>query len=418
MIEEGFWFFQGKRILLLQGPIGPFFRRLSEDLRRIGATVTKINFNGGDTFFYPFGAINFRGTADEWPEFFEQVLEEHEIDVVILFGDCRPIHRAAHKIALDRNLEIGVFEEGYIRPDYISFERFGVNANSLLSRDPNFYLTYGEDDQLQRPLAVGVVFWHVMTWAMLYNTASRILAPMFPHYCHHRSLTVLEGAYWLRSFWRKFLYAVQERGIQEKLETEYSNRFFLVPMQLYNDAQISVHSEFSILERFIGKVISSFAAHAPKNTILVFKHHPLDRGFSDYSQVIERFKEQYGLESRVLYIHDQPLPALLKHALGVILINSTVGMSALYHGVPLIACGKAIFNMKGLTFQGCLDEFWTKRERPSAKLVLRFRNYLIQHTQINGSFYKRLPVLRSFAGIYWGSIRKRTAPKTQVPVQV
>ena len=41
----------GKRVLLLQGPNGPFFMRFAADLRQRGCTVTKVNFNSGDDLF-------------------------------------------------------------------------------------------------------------------------------------------------------------------------------------------------------------------------------------------------------------------------------------------------------------------------------------------------------------------------------
>ena len=55
-----------RRVLLLQGPIGPFFKNLSEDLVKAGASVLKINFNGGDWFYYPTKSVNYRGSLDEW----------------------------------------------------------------------------------------------------------------------------------------------------------------------------------------------------------------------------------------------------------------------------------------------------------------------------------------------------------------
>ncbi len=45
--------FTGKRVLLLQGPVGPFFWNLSKDLQKRGADVFKFNFNAGDALFYP-----------------------------------------------------------------------------------------------------------------------------------------------------------------------------------------------------------------------------------------------------------------------------------------------------------------------------------------------------------------------------
>lgn len=44
----------------------------------------------------------------------------------------------------------------------------------------------------------------------------------------------------------------------------------------------------------------------------------------------------------IFYIHDQHLPALLEHARGAMMINSTVGLSAIHHNTPLKVCGTAI----------------------------------------------------------------------------
>lgn len=75
-----------------------------------------------------------------WPAFLSEVIDVHAIDAVMLFGDCRAYHRIAHEIAKERRLEVGVFEEGYIRPDCITLERDGVNGNSTLPDNPIFYL--------------------------------------------------------------------------------------------------------------------------------------------------------------------------------------------------------------------------------------------------------------------------------------
>ena len=50
-----------RRILLLQGPMGPFFDHLARFLEEQGRSVFKVNLNGGDEWFYrqP-GAVAFR----------------------------------------------------------------------------------------------------------------------------------------------------------------------------------------------------------------------------------------------------------------------------------------------------------------------------------------------------------------------
>lgn len=57
MLAGGLAQFAGKRVLLLQGPVGPFFARLTAELRPVNATVYKVNFNAGDWLFTLVGSI-------------------------------------------------------------------------------------------------------------------------------------------------------------------------------------------------------------------------------------------------------------------------------------------------------------------------------------------------------------------------
>jgi capsular polysaccharide export protein len=103
------------------------------------ASVHKVNFNGGDQFFYARGAIRYRGTMEAWPSALSRLMSELQIDTVFLFGDCREIHRPVQAIARERGAEVWVFEEGYVRPDFVTLERSGVNNHSPAPRDPAFY---------------------------------------------------------------------------------------------------------------------------------------------------------------------------------------------------------------------------------------------------------------------------------------
>lgn len=402
MIKSGISIFRGERVLLLQGPVGPFFRRLAQDLTLAGAQVFKVNFNGGDWLFYPGGAFNYRGRMEDWPKYFEALLDQLDVDVVMLFGDCRPIHKLAHKIAHRRGLDIGVFEEGYIRPDHVTLERFGVNDHSLLPREPGFYSNI-PISTIERPIPLGNTYWYAVLWAVLYYFAAGLLKPLFRHYAHHRPLTWLEFFPWMRSVWRKGYYAFKERSILARLTGELNGRYFLVPLQVHNDSQIHTHSGFTSIGNFIDEVMKSFAQHAPQDTVLVIKHHPMDRGYNDYTRLIRKRIGEFGLQGRCFYIHDQHLPTLMQYSRGVVVINSTVGLSALHHGTPLKVCGNAIYDMPGLTSRDGLDDFWqnSQQAKPDKLLLQRFNGYLVQHTQLNGSFYKRLPVIASVAGLRW-----------------
>ena len=100
----------------------------------------RVNFNGGDRAFWRLpGAVDFCGRPEKWPEFLDRLVIEKPVTDFILFGDCRPLHRAAIRIAEARLLRVHVVEEGYLRPDWITFEEGGVNGHSALPRDPGWY---------------------------------------------------------------------------------------------------------------------------------------------------------------------------------------------------------------------------------------------------------------------------------------
>lgn len=406
MIDRGLEGFRHRRVLMLQGPIGPFFARLAIDLRDEGASVTKVNFNGGDRLFAPprvfDRVVDYRGNLHEWPATFEGLIASHRIDTILLFGDCRPVHAPAISIAKRLAIEIGVFEEGYLRPDYITIERDGVNNHSSLPKDPAFYRRIDTTDP---PLtaAVGSTFGAATRWGILYYCASSLAGPWFSRDLQHRPLGWRECRHWIRSGWRKLRYRITERSIGPRLLGPEPPRFFLVALQTSGDAQVRVHSPFGTVQRFIEHVMRNFAAHAPGDTELVIKHHPLDRGFSDHRALIAALAAELGLADRCHYIHDQHLPTLIRRTLGVVTINSTVGLSAVGECVPVAVCGDAIYHMPGLTFQGPLAEFWHRAQdhRPQFALWWAFRCVLIASTQFNGSFYRRLPQAANASGVFW-----------------
>ena len=406
MISSGLSEFSDKRILMLQGPVGPFFARFAADLNYAGAVIFKVNFNGGDWIFSYSDAFadvfNFSGELRDWPTYLADLLKRLNIDTVFLFGDCRPIHEASKATIRAHGALIGVFEEGYLRPDYITLEKEGVNNNSSLPSAPDFYLRQPKQ-LLPTAKPLGSTYGQAAKWGMIYFAAASLGQFKFPHYLHHRRLGFSDGPSWLLSFWRKHNYRRLELNVLPTLTGRQSGKFFLMSLQTRGDAQMSVHSRFKSVDAFIEYGMQSFAEYAPSDCLLVIKHHPLDRGYSDYTQLIAQLVTRHRLEGRCHYIHDQHLPTLLAHARGVVVVNSTVGLSAVGEGVPVKVCGEAIYDIAGLTYQGPLSNFWhlAQQERPDAALYAAFRTYLIAHTQHQGSFYKRLPDVSYTSGVLW-----------------
>ncbi len=120
--------------IFLQGPHGPFFDALGAALRRRGHTTWRVGFNRGDERFWrdPASYIPYRGTSADWPDAFAAMLADKGATDLVLYGDTRGIHAAAIDLANERGLRIHVFEEGYLRPYWSTYERGGSNGHSRL----------------------------------------------------------------------------------------------------------------------------------------------------------------------------------------------------------------------------------------------------------------------------------------------
>lgn len=381
--------FKNKNVLLLQSPIGPYFRRLASLMKKENANVFKINFNGGDRFFYPFNATTYKGNFNHFRYFFKDFCVQNKIQAVVLFNDCRPVHRIAIKIAKRLKIDVFIFEEGYLRPSFITLEKNGVNANSPIPREKSFYL--GKDFIVKdEHKNIKGAFKYMAFYAFLYWFFAFLLSAFHNNSLHHRSLSPLELLPWIRSLFRKILYKFSEKNINKKIQKDLKNSYFIAILQVYNDTQVSRHYKYKSVEVFIRKTIASFANNARSKHYLIFKHHPMDRGYKNYAKLIESLSKQYNISDRVIYVHDSHLPTVLSNALGCVVINSTVGLSALYHNCPLKVCGEAFYNIDGITYQKSLDLFWRQAHsyKPNYRMYANLRAYLLINNQINSNFYK------------------------------
>lgn len=275
---------KNKNILLLQGPMGDYFNTLDQRFSSDGAKVFRIGFNAGDEFFAKTEHYTpFKNTPKSWSNFVENFYKEHSIDMLFVFGDCRFYQKYAIEIAKDFGVEVFVFEEGYLRPNFITLEKNGVNYNSSLPRNREFYDNLDLDDEVifeMEHLRYFASTYEKMAWqATIYYILGSVFHYKYPNYHHHRNFSFLkEGIIGIKNFLRKNLNRVIERGLNKYFENELNNQYYFVPLQTYNDFQLRAHSDYNSIEEFIQEIIISFSKYAPKNTYLVFKHHPMDRG--------------------------------------------------------------------------------------------------------------------------------------------
>jgi capsular polysaccharide export protein len=376
-------------------------RRFAAELREAGIAVTKVHFHVGEVIFFPGkDTVAFRGRFEEWPSFVRELMEERGIDAIFVFGDCRPLHRAAMEAAHERGARVWVFEEGYLRPNWITLERDGVNGHSRMPRDPEFYRSLDLPEP-PPPERVGKWFRAAGWFSTFMALAYTHLNQGFPYYVHHRSINAWYHTYrYVRNVVVKEIYAHRERGMIERFTGPLSKRYFFVPLQVWCDYQF-VHSPYAELEEFVEEVLDVFVAEADPSHSIVFKHHPMDRPFRDYTEYFAELERRYELQGRLFYVHDLDLPTLLDHSLGTITINSTVGMTSIEQGIPVKTMGTAIYAMRGLTHQGTLAEFLRDPGVPDAELYDKFCRYLLYANQCNGNYYTVVPGRGTPTGIRW-----------------
>jgi capsular polysaccharide export protein len=384
---------ESQRILLLQGPIGPYFFQLSKFLQKQGKGVYKLNFNGGDVFYYPPDSltINYFGNTEKFSDYLTEFVRTNKIDAVVCFGHKRIYHDIAKQVCKDTGdlINFWSFEEGYLRPYYITFEKWGVNSASVLPRDAQSYLDNESDiPRMREPRSLVASFSSRFWLAMHYYMAMYFCRQKFKSYIHHRDYKVLNYmAAWATSGWRKWAYKPKEYLLAKSIESDDFPEFFIVPLQVHNDSQVKSFGCAKNVPAFVRNVLRSFAKGANKEVHIIFKHHPMDRGFNHYGELIRKLSKKYGIEDRVHYVFDIPMPIFLRKAKGMVVINSTSGLSALLHNLPVKALGQAPYSFEGLTDQQSLSRFWGNPQKPDSNVFKAYRSYLLCKTQLNANFY-------------------------------
>lgn len=402
------------RYLFLQGNASSFFDRLGQALHARGEEVRRIHFTGGDRGFWSLpGAVSFSGTLQEWPAFLEARLAEWQVTDIVLFGDCRPLHRVAIASAGPRGICVHVCDEGYLRPNWITVEEGGVNGHSQLQHWslPQFHRTAADlppwsggiqviNSGLRRALDdIRYVLWSGLLWWPYRNYRT--------HRPHTKLVEYLGGA--RRFIGRPLAKWLRQRDV-ERLRARAQSHF-VFPLQLEADSQIRFHSSFPSITAAIDQVLRSFAAHAPAQSVLAITEHPLETSLHNWRRVARQIAAAHGIADRVFFFEGGTPDAVLQSCRGVVTVNSTIGYLSLTFGLPVITLGEAIYDLEGLTFQGGLDAFWHEAIPADPQGLDAFRRVVAAQTQVNGGYFSGPAIELAVAGLLarWDERKQQTA---------
>lgn len=381
-----------RRFLFLQGPHGPFFGELADMLRAAGSEVWRVGFNAGDAAFWPDRAsyLPFAESPEAWPGRCAAIIDDKAITDLVLYGDIRPIHAMAVEIARERGLTVHVFEEGYLRPYWITYERGGSNGHSRLMHlgvdsmraalaqcDPELPDAPSHWGDTRQHIWFGALYhWHVMFRNHRYGG-----------FRPHRALTVRQE---FRLHLKRLLLLPAHR-LERHLATRAILRagvpFHLVLLQLEHDASFQAHGPFETMGEFLQLCIEAFASGAPGHHHLVFKAHPLEDGRSPLRRDIRRLAARAEVSERVHFVPGGKLATLLDHARSAVTVNSTAGQQVLWRGLPLRSFGAAVYDKPEFVSDQPLPEFFATPARPDSRAYRAYRSYLLETSQVTGGFY-------------------------------
>lgn len=383
---------QNRRFLFLQGPHGPFFSRLGKMLVAAGAEVWRVGFNRGDRSFWRDGAsyIPFKGTLAEWPETLRRIITLRKITDIVLYGDTRPIHAEAVRLAQAAGITVHVFEEGYLRPYWVTYERGGSNGNSRLMQlgvaQMQKALETLDMDLPDAPARWGDMRQH-MFWGALYHWLVMTGFWDYRNFRPHRALTVGQE-FWLYVKRLALLPIHRWERIAATFRIKHGGfPYHLVLLQLEHDSSFQMHSPFKSMTDFLAVVMEGFAKGAAPHHHIVFKAHPLEDGRVPVAQEIRRLAKLHGVTGRVHFVRGGKLAALLNHARSAVTVNSTAAQQVLWRGLPLKTFGAAVYAKPEFVSTQALKDFFLLPTRPDSRAYRDYRHYLLETSQVPGGFY-------------------------------
>lgn len=260
--------------------------------------------------------------------------EKYNFDLFIFFGNST-YSNIIRAYCLKNNKRFFNMENGYFRPYTLMFDPKGVNYESSIPRDPNFYTNIQVDK----------------------NRLSQFL-----YKPEKAEINRDETWEYREKFYKHYDIDVKKlernnKGAQNTKTDEdtslYDNEYIYVPFQLETDSQIIKHSKrIKTMKQLVencSKALKKYNETNNKNLKMIFKTHPLYRSEIEIIDIIG-INEICEKDPNLIFLTEGNNSKLLDHAKAVITINSTVGLEALIRHKPVITLGDAFYGIENIAY--------------------------------------------------------------------
>lgn len=239
---------------------------------------------------------------------FQKYFKDNQIDMVCVWNGNRPTLAAAIFVARKMGIKTLFFENGLL-PKTTTVDSKGVNfKNSLVGLDRNFFSSIDIEKEKFEKL-------------------------------RKTSLVAREKR---KSKSQGILQSIFNRNTQD---VQLPEKFIFVPFQVHDDTQILLFSShlttMSQLLETVWQGVNKYNERRADNLLIVVKEHPSDFGRVNYDKLKKRFP-------KVIFVNDYSTEELIKKSQGIITINSSVGIEALFCHKQVITLGNAFYNIPGI----------------------------------------------------------------------
>lgn len=313
----------------------------------------------------------------KFANYFRHYLKSKKIDFVMMHNDLRWHHAIAREICIEEGVPFCVSELGLFRPYTMTLDFHGVNANSSITTLDIDFSQFG--NLPDKPFDVPDKFYGHESKKSKLNFAYFLILNKLGGLLGFNS-PILHNAFKIRPYIKRFWeQSVKPRFNQSassvQLDDLPKGKYVFFPMQLENDTQFLIHSDFSSNQELLNQVEKAFLSSTlAADHTLVVKLHPNDLGSYESSPdtVFSRFNTT----------------ELVNNACSIISVNSTVCMEALETEKPLYVLGRAFF-ARGDVCEPCdINELSSALSNPKPVNVLArkgFIHYLKYNYSIQGA---------------------------------
>ncbi|WP_282177152.1 capsular biosynthesis protein [Vibrio nereis] len=307
--------------------------------------------------------------------YFRHYLRKHQIDFVMMHNDLRWQHAIARDICLEEAVPFCVSELGLFRPFTTTLDFHGVNANSSIAAlDIDFsQFAYLEEAQFDIPKPYhgheSKTSKFNFGYFLILSKLGGVLGKNSP--ILHNTFRIRP---YLKRFWQQSIKS-RAHTVSNTPDTLPEKPYVFFPMQLENDTQFLIHSDFNSNQELLDRVEQEFyKSDLATSHQLVVKLHPNDLGC-------------YESRDETVFTKANTTK-LVGSATSIVSVNSTVCMEALETDKPLFVLGRAFFAREDVCQPTSLNDLSSALSHPkpvSVESRRGFLHYLKHEYSIHGA---------------------------------